>query len=70
MSNIEANQGAVMKKSYLLHGIESTIEDLRNYKEKVHAALLKELPEGGTCLYYLIEHCLVFFNLLLFSLKA
>lgn len=54
MSNIEANQGAVMEKSYLLRGIESTIEDLRNYKEKVHAALLKELPEGGTCLYYLI----------------
>ncbi|KAK4755645.1 hypothetical protein SAY87_009402 [Trapa incisa] len=42
---IEGNQEA---KSYLLRGIESTIEDLRNYKEKVHATLLKGIPEGSS----------------------
>lgn len=54
VNNIEVNSEKAMEKGYLLHGIEMTIEDLRNYKEKIHAAVLKKLPEDGTCLYYLI----------------
>ncbi|KAK4783349.1 hypothetical protein SAY86_007723 [Trapa natans] len=46
--NIEGNQEAIMEKSYLLRGIESTIEDIRNYKEKIHATLLKGMPEGSS----------------------
>ncbi|OWM81958.1 hypothetical protein CDL15_Pgr027156 [Punica granatum] len=48
VSNIEEHHDTAMEKSRLLHGIELTIEDLRHYKEKVHAAVLKQIPEDGS----------------------